>query len=198
MKKIPLNRLRPPENCGTITQYPCSGIEVVITGLTRNFLKSWLFAPLKKPVKSGVFSGSKIEYFVVLSVSSFQKFLEEMRNYIHGELSEWSKVQHSKCCVPKRNLGFESLTLRQKSPKNQGFSGFYFLPFCSKSAQNYGKNSLFFGKNKAISGILAYSNRKNQFFPPSFEISLHLLPKFTDSGSAIPLTIAFAEESFEV
>lgn len=69
---------------------------MVITGLTRNFLKSWLFAPLKKPVNSGVFSGSKIEYFVVLSVSSFQKFLEEMRNYIHGELSEWSKVQHSK------------------------------------------------------------------------------------------------------
>lgn len=33
---------------------------------------------------------------------------------IFGELSEWSKVQHSKCCVPKRNLGFESLTLRQK------------------------------------------------------------------------------------
>ena len=82
---------------------------------TRNFLWSWLFAPLKKPVKSGVFSGSKIEYFVVLSVSSFQKFLEEMRNHIHGELSEWSKVQHSKCCVPKRNLGFESLTLRQMS-----------------------------------------------------------------------------------
>lgn len=55
-----------------------------------------MFAPLKKLVKSGVFSGSKIKYFVVLSVSSFQKFLEEMRNYIHGELSEWSKVQHSK------------------------------------------------------------------------------------------------------
>ena len=78
---------------------------------------------------------------------------------VYGELSEWSKVQHSKCCVPKRNLGFESLTLRQKSPKNQGFSGFSFLLVCSKSAQNYGKNSLFFGKNKAISGILAYSNR---------------------------------------
>ena len=98
--------------CSTFEKW--SGIEVVITGLTRNFLKSWLFAPLKKPVKSGVFSGSKIKYFVVLSVSSFQKFLEEMRNHIHGELSEWSKVQHSKCCVPKRNLGFESLTLRQK------------------------------------------------------------------------------------
>ena len=69
---------------------------MVITDMTRNFLKSWLFAPLKKPVKSGVFSGSKIKYFVVLSVSSFQKFLEEMRNHIHGELSERSKVQHSK------------------------------------------------------------------------------------------------------
>ena len=80
----------------------------------RDVLKGWRFAALKKPVKEGVFSGSKIEYFVVLSVSSFQKFLEEMRNHIHGELSEWSKVQHSKCCVPKRNLGFESLTLRQK------------------------------------------------------------------------------------
>lgn len=71
---------------------------------TRNFLKSWPFAPLKKPVKSGVFSGSKIEYFVVLSVSSFQKFLEEIRNHIHGELSEWSKVQHSKSCYFLRKL----------------------------------------------------------------------------------------------
>ena len=31
---------------------------------------------------------------------------------IYGELSERSKVRHSKCRVPKRNLGFESLTLR--------------------------------------------------------------------------------------
>lgn len=86
-----------------------------------------------------------------------------------------------------------------KSPVNQaGFPDFSFLLVCSKSAQNYGKNMPFFGKNKAISGILAYSNRKNQFFPPSSEISVHLLPKFTDSGSAIPLTIAFAEDSFEV
>ena len=88
-------------------------IEVVITGLTRNFLKSWLFAPLKKPVKSGVFSGSKIKYFVVLSVSSFQKFLEEMRNYIHGELSEWSKVQHSKSSSPNGSRNAENpLTMR--------------------------------------------------------------------------------------
>ena len=81
---------------------------MVITGLTRNFLKSWLFAPLKKPVKSGVFSGSKIEYFVVLSVSSFQKFLEEMRNHIHGELSEWSKVQHSKSAMYSDEVSVEN------------------------------------------------------------------------------------------
>ena len=37
---------------------------------------------------------------------------------VYGELSERSKVRHSKCRVPKRNLGFESLTLRQKSPVN--------------------------------------------------------------------------------
>ena len=34
---------------------------------------------------------------------------------VYGELSERSKVRHSKCRVPKRNLGFESLTLRHKS-----------------------------------------------------------------------------------
>lgn len=45
--------------------------------------------------------------------------------YIYGELSEWSKVQHSKCCV-RKYLGFESLTLRQcgfdRRQKPQKFS----------------------------------------------------------------------------
>ena len=83
-------------------------------GADSKFFVELAVCSAKKAHKYRVFSGSKIEYFVVLSVSSFQKFLEEMRNNIHGELSEWSKVQHSKCCVPKRNLGFESLTLRQE------------------------------------------------------------------------------------
>ena len=83
-------------------------------GADSKFFEELAVCSAKKAHKYRVFSGSKIKYFVVLSVSSFQKFLERMRNYIHGELSEWSKVQHSKCCVPKRNLGFESLTLRQK------------------------------------------------------------------------------------
>ncbi len=121
---------------------------MVITGLTRNFLKSWLFAPLKKPVKSGVFSGSKIKYFVVLSVSSFQKFLEEMRNHIHGELSEWSKVQHLKCCVPKRNLGFESLTLRQKKPEKSRFFGLFFFALLLKIGSKLWKEQPVFWKEQ--------------------------------------------------
>mgnify|MGYP007047269620 FL=1 len=85
-----------------------------------------------------------------------------------------------------------------KSPKNQGFSAFLFCSFAQNRLKTMERTACFFGKNKAILGILAYSNRKNQFSPSSAEISAHLLPKFTDSGSAIPLTIAFAEESFEV
>ena len=65
-------------------------------GTDSKFFEELAVYSAKKAHKYRVFSGSKIEYFVVLSVSSFQKFLEEMRNYIHGELSEWSKVQHSK------------------------------------------------------------------------------------------------------
>ena len=83
--------------------------------ILRRVIEELAFCSAWKACKFRGLFDLKIKYFVVLSVSSFQFFLEEMRNYIYGELSEWSKVQHSKCCVPKRNLGFESLTLRQKS-----------------------------------------------------------------------------------
>ena len=78
------------------------------------FFEELAVCSAKKAHKYRVFSGSKIEYFVVLSVSSFQKFLEEMRNNIHGELSEWSKVQHSKTndlfgSSPLKNLDFTGL-----------------------------------------------------------------------------------------
>ncbi len=77
------------------------GIEAVVAGLTRNFLRVWQYAPLKASVNTEFLLGSKIKYFIVLSVSSCEKFFKRKRNYIHGELSEWSKVQHSKCCKPK-------------------------------------------------------------------------------------------------
>ena len=47
---------------------------------------------------------------------------KEATHEIYGELSERSKVRHSKCRVPKRNLGFESLTLRQKPSHIKAFA----------------------------------------------------------------------------
>ena len=35
------------------------------------------------------------------------------RTILYGGLSEWSMVQHSKCCVVMSHPGFESLALRQ-------------------------------------------------------------------------------------
>ena len=170
---------------------------MVITALTRNFLKSWLFSPLKKPINTGFSPVRKLNillFFPSVLSKSFRKKCG---------------ITYTESCPSGRRCSTRNAVYRNvprvripnsppKKPEKSRFFGLFFLPFCSKSAQNYGKNSLFFGKNKAISGILAYSNRKNQFFPPSFEISVHLLLKFTDSGSAIPLTIAFAEDSFEV
>ena len=63
---------------------------------------------------------------------------------IYGELSEWSMVQHSKCCVPKRNLGFESLTLRQKPSHIKAFAhmtGLFFLRKVTSAHMIFGKNS---------------------------------------------------------
>ena len=116
------------------------------SGTDSKFFVELAVCSAKKAHKYRVFSGSKIEYFVVLSVSSFQKFLEEMRNNIHGELSEWSKVQHSKCCVPKRNLGFESLTLRQKPSHIKAFAHMTGLFFSLKVTSAY----MIFGKNSGV------------------------------------------------
>ena len=84
------------------------------------------FIYLKVPCLWGFAPVQKSKYFVVLSCSSALSFWWNFGLNIHGELSEWSKVQHSKCCVPKRNLGFESLTLRQKSSKQAGLLDFSF------------------------------------------------------------------------
>lgn len=42
---------------------------------TRNFSKGWQFAPHGFPINAEFLLGSKIKYFVVLSVSSCEKFL---------------------------------------------------------------------------------------------------------------------------
>ena len=65
-------------------------------GIDSKFFESLAVCSPQIPCKTEFLLGSKIKYFVVLSVSSCEKFFERKRNYIHGELSEWSKVQHSK------------------------------------------------------------------------------------------------------
>ena len=86
---------------------------MVITELTRSFLRGWHFVHHSFSINIEFLLGLKIKYFVVLSISSCEKFLEEMRNYIHGELSEWSKVQHSKTfkCL-RTEIAEKPLTLR--------------------------------------------------------------------------------------
>ena len=46
-------------------------------------------------------------------------------------------MQHSKCCVPKRNLGFESLTLRQKPSHIKAFAHMTGLFFSLKVTSAY-------------------------------------------------------------
>lgn len=65
---------------------------------------------------------------------------------IYGELSERSKVRHSKCRVPKRNLGFESLTLRQKPSHIKAFAHMTGLFFSLKVTSAY----MIFGKNSGV------------------------------------------------
>ena len=54
-----------------------TGIEVVITALTRNFLQSWLFSPLKKPINTGFSPVRKLNILLffpsVLSKSFWKK-----------------------------------------------------------------------------------------------------------------------------
>ena len=69
---------------------------------------------------------------------------------IYGELSERSKVRHSKCRVPKRNLGFESLTLRQKPSHIKAFAHVTGLFFSLKVTSAY----MIFGKNSGMPAVL--------------------------------------------
>ena len=65
---------------------------------------------------------------------------------VYGELSERSKVRHSKCRVPKRNLGFESLTLRQKPSHIKAFAHMTGLFFSLKITSAY----MIFGKSSGV------------------------------------------------
>ena len=59
-------------------------------------------------------------------------------------------MRHSKCRVPKRNLGFESLTLRQKPSHIKAFAHMTGLFFSLKVTSAY----MIFGKNSGMPAVL--------------------------------------------
>ena len=85
-----------------------------------------------------------------------------------------------------------------KSPVTKRFSGlFFFVRFRKTASKPPQEQPDFWKELRTFCVFLAYSNRQARFFSSSYEFSLHLLPKFTVSGNAIPFTIALAEDSFD-
>ena len=118
---------------------------MVITALTRNFWKLRPFRPLKMSTAQG-FARVRISQFHIVLACCLAFFQNRIYTEIHGELSERSKVRHSKCRVPKRNLGFESLTLRQKPSHIKAFAHMTGLFFSLKVTSAY----MIFGKNSGM------------------------------------------------
>ena len=127
--------------------------------------------------------------------------------YIYGELSEWSKVQHSKSAAEHRGRVIEVVITSRtrnavvrkgtwvriphsppsKNPVTMRVSGFFFFCVCSENHPVLGCSFHNFGKNSF------------SLYSPLFSaFCSHLLPKSPASGSGIPLTIACAEDSFEL
>ena len=81
-------------------RFLCSGIEAVITGLTRKFEAFWLICP-RGLASHGAESGVCIKIFPAYLASKSCIFLNILQG---GELSEWSMVQPSKDSRPLVNL----------------------------------------------------------------------------------------------
>ena len=114
----------------------------------------------------------------------------------------WKCTLKSQKCTRVLFLGaffYQNMSTKPKSPVNKRvFWTFLFCPFAQNRHKTMERTARFLERTRRFRAFWRIRTEKNQFFPSSFEISLHLLPKFTDSGSAIPLTIAFADDSFEV
>ena len=113
---------------------------MVITGLTRNFLVNCQFHPLKNPVKSRFCRVRKIEYFVVLSVSSFQnlflsKKVPERRRLAYTETyRSGHNGTDSKSVVPHGTVGSNpTVSANEKASKQAGLLAFLFFVSISKS-----------------------------------------------------------------
>ena len=146
---------------------------MVITDMTRNFLKSWLFAPLKKPVNSGFSPVRKLNILLF-----FPSVLSK---------SFWKKcgITYTESCPSGRRCSTRNAVDRkvsrvripnsppQKACNHADYRLFYFCP-----KDKPARSSVFRGENQKFSPAL---------------IELHRLPKSPPSGRASPVSIACAE-----
>ena len=104
-------------------------------------------------------------------VSNFRSSNTNSNTFIiSGELSEWSKVQHSKCCVLTKHPGFESLTLRHKRnvfclPRQKAFFfgssriivglkrevNWWFVEICNGAPQAYNGSAAAYSRSQCAS-----------------------------------------------
>ena len=92
------------------------------------FLEAPAVSPAENVRRTGLCAGSDFTISYRSCVFFLHSSGARITLEVYGELSERSKVRHSKCRVPKRNLGFESLTLRHNF-RVRAFALFLFVAF---------------------------------------------------------------------
>ena len=83
-------------------------------GIDSKFLEAPAVSSAENVRRTGLCAGSDFTISYRSCVFFLHSSGARITLEVYGELSERSKVRHSKCRVPKRNLGFESLTLRHQ------------------------------------------------------------------------------------
>lgn len=151
------------------------------------------FSSTKNPVFMRGPAVRKTKYFAVLSVSSFQKFFLRKKHQENGGLT-YTEAYRSGHNGPDSKSGslhglVGSNPTASAIEKSSNHAGFWIFSFYTHS------------KNRPIFGCSFHSFGKNSFSLYSlhfFAAVSHLLPKSTVSGSAIPLTIACADDNLEL
>lgn len=116
------------------------------SGTDSKFLEAPAVSSAENVRRTGLCAGSDFTISYCSCVFFLHSSGARITLEIYGELSERSKVRHSKCRVPKRNLGFESLTLRQKPSHIKAFAHMTGLFFSLKVTSMY----MIFGKNSGV------------------------------------------------
>ena len=124
---------------------------MVITGLTRNFLKSWPFAPLKKPINTGFSPVRKLNILLF-----FPSVLSK---------SFWKKcgITYTESCPSGRRCSTRNAVYRNvprvripnsppKKPKKSRFFGLFFFALLLKIGSKLWKEQPVFWKEQGDFG----------------------------------------------